>query len=853
MLKIIGFIFILFSGISLIVIALLFTGFEINNLSYKNINIEKVYLKYDKKLNISSDKITISNPTTQEKTQIKSSFTFDYKNDLFIFNIKNFELNGTELKVKGLVYIDTELIDLDKKSQIMVEDLNLIFDNKMETVTAKRVFVNHENDIINLSLTKPFYGDVNMEDSTITYLIDRNILKLYLKTKSLLNNTLKNALLRYDVELNTIQYDGKNDISANIFIPFDKGDIFIEADAIILDSNIENYGHKYKVDKSVIHYQDQIVSGTVDLNNYNYDDINVTNSQLNYTINLKDKLKIKVNSKKLFLQKDKQQFNLYNSLFEMKDNNITLSSNLKSLNNKLNISINNQTDLTKKELNGTLNIQYTDKNISLQSDTITYSGNFIKDDKIELDIQSKKIHLSKPENLNINNLSVQIKDNIINSKLKIDSETKDYNFRIINKTNLNTKKSSGSININKLVYENLVDVKNKNLPYNISFIDDINVNIPTFGLTYFKDHSTLKHKLLINNPNKILESLTFIKADKNHNGFINIESNDFKDTTVKIKDISFDIDSSYLINKESSNKEERLILPLFPMIQLSYENSNIKYDDFLFSFDKFNLYTNDNILNLNIKKDNSVINLQTKDNSISFSAKNLTDKYINSFLNKEILEDGYVDINAYADDINYLSGDVQFHKTTVKNVTIVNSLITFVNTTPAIINPLLALPTVFRMAETGFDTNGYYMKHGDGSFRYNIPTQQLDVYDLHTNGKMSNFIVNSHQDFRTKKVDANVNISFLKDFTKAINHIPVLGYIIMGDDGEFRTSVDIKGTIDKPILETHTVKEATRGVTGVLKRILTLPLQPFKGKTTNTKEEQIEHQKKVNEILNSED
>ena len=77
----------------------------------------------------------------------------------------------------------------------------------------------------------------------------------------------------------------------------------------------------------------------------------------------------------------------------------------------------------------------------------------------------------------------------------------------------------------------------------------------------------------------------------------------------------------------------------------------------------------------------------------------------------------------------------------------------------------------------------------------------------------------------TKKIDANVDISFLKDFTTAINYIPIVGYIIMGDDGEFHTSVDITGTTDDPQLETHTVKEATRGVTGIIKRILTLPFQ----------------------------
>ena len=108
-----------------------------------------------------------------------------------------------------------------------------------------------------------------------------------------------------------------------------------------------------------------------------------------------------------------------------------------------------------------------------------------------------------------------------------------------------------------------------------------------------------------------------------------------------------------------------------------------------------------------------------------------------------------------------------------------------------------------------------------------MPKKKLNIYDLYTNGKLSNFIVNSNINFNTRKIAANIDISFFKDFTNTLNYIPILGYIIMGDDGEFHTSVDIRGTLDDPSLETHTVKEATNGVTGILKRIITLPIQPF--------------------------
>jgi len=846
MLKIIGFIFILFSGISLIIIASLVSGIEIDNISYKNINIEKLYLKYDKKLNISTPSISIVNKDSKTTTKIKTSLTIDYNNDLYEITVKEFHLLNTDIKFTGLVYLDKDQIDLNKKSQIMIKNLDFSFDQKMGNVTSKSGFMNYENNIINLSLLNPYYKDVNMSGSKVSYSIDKNILKLYLKTKSLFNDTIKNALKRYDVEIDTIQYDGQNDISANIFIPFDNDDIFIESNVTILDSNLEDYGQKYKVNKSILHYKDKIIQGKVNLHSYNYQDINITNSILNYKINLNKGFEAEVNSDKLNLDKDQIKFNLNNVLLNVNDNKLTITSNITDETNKLYIDFKNKTNLNTKELDGQINVKYIDKenNTSLQSDDIFYKGSF--KDSLELTVKSNDITLFTPKENIIKNLSLHLKDNIVKTNFSLIDLLKSNNINIHNKTDLNKKISYGNIDIDTMQYQNLVNVQNKNIPYNISFKDSIVMNLPLFGLTYFKPNNSLVHKLLISNPNKLLEAFTFMNVDKTTNGFIDIESENLSDTKVHINNINFDINSTYFDSK-NNNKRENLVLPQFPKIQLLYTDSQIKYDNLTLPFQKLNLNTNKDILNLNIIDEKSFINLKTKGNNLSFNATNLSDKYVNTFLNKKILEDGYINLNIYGDDINNLSGDINFHKTTIKNVTIVNSLLTFVNTTPAIFNPLLALPTLFRLAETGFDTNGYYMKWANGSFRYNLPSQQLDVYDLYTNGKMSNFIVNSHQNLQTKEIKANVDISFLKDFTKAIRHIPVVGYIIMGADGEFHTSVDISGTTANPILETNTIQEATSGVSGVFKRILTLPLQPFKIETTGKQRK--DHNKRVQELL----
>ena len=105
MLRTIEFIFIFFIGISLIVIALLFNGIEIDNIIYKNILIKKLYLKYDKKLNISASQILI-----EKATELQLVFP-DKVTDAFLQKM-------IAAKEKELEYVVTTIVFYDKMDNV---------------------------------------------------------------------------------------------------------------------------------------------------------------------------------------------------------------------------------------------------------------------------------------------------------------------------------------------------------------------------------------------------------------------------------------------------------------------------------------------------------------------------------------------------------------------------------------------------------------------------------------------------------------------------------------------------------------------------------------------------------------
>jgi len=719
--------------------ASLFIGIEIENISYKNINIEKLYLKYNKKLNISASKISILDKDSKSIAQMKADFTLNYLNNVFTIDVEQFELAGTDLEVQGTIFLDLDTIDLENRSSAIVENLELQFDKKVKKVFAKKVFVTFENNQIDLTFEKPFYDTVDMTNSKVSYLLNTNTLKLYLKTNSLFNDSLKNILSQYNINIPITQHSGINQLSTNISIPFSQGNFFIETDVKSKDTIIESYGHKFDVTNLLLHYDinENILKGNFYLNNYKYKDINFTNSQIGYRV-----------------------------LFDE-----TITTNI---------------------FTEAMNLKYDDIDLKLNS-----------------------------LNANFEDLNMSLKGNITDS-----NETDSINLKFTNKTDFDSNTSSGVVKINSLKYDNLLDVSHKNISYDMNFEQNTSIIVPELELYYFKDKNNNSHILKINNPNRLIDAFTFIDHDSKKKGTIEVHSTDLNDTIIAIDNVNLDINSSYF--QSFINTKERFELPIFPKLEISYNNSILNYNSYTIDFENLRLRTDKNDLKFKMIKDDTKIIATIQNGIIESHAINATDKYVNAFLNKEFLKGGYLNLNIYGEDINFLMGDIDLHKTTIKNVTIINSLTTFVNTTPAIINPLLALPTLYRMSETGFDTNGYYLEDGSGSFHYSLPLRQLDLFDLFTNGTMSNFIINSHVNFKTREIQANADISFLKDFTNTINYIPVLGYLFLGDNGEIHTTVDISGTLDNPELETHTVKEGTQGVTNFLQRILTLPLQPFK-------------------------
>jgi len=783
--KVILFIFILS------IVALMY-GINLVNLSFNNINISQLYLKYDKELILNIKDLTIENKNKIDEMKI-SIRKIENK---YQINIINFEQNSTNIKFQTntlLTYKEIKRVLNNKKHKIIFNNLYFKYDPKLPYFFASKVYSSINKNNINFKFLNPIFNNIKLDGSTIDISDLKNNPELHinLQTNNFLDKNLLDILAYYKVKIPIKQIKGKNNIKTEIIFPFKSQILTINYDINIKDSSLI------------------------------YDKIKIFSKNINIK-SLNDK--IKINSKRVYFNGFEQKLLLDDFIVNIKNNTIYINSTINDESNN-SVYLNQSINIKNKNSKGNIliNKYIINKNIILKNQILNFDFDF--KNEFDLNVYTKNINI---DDLNISLFSPKLnynKNNII-----FDTNIKDNynnNFLINSSTNLISKKIDGSILIQNYKYKNILDLKNKKLKFIGKFGHGIKFFINELDLVFIKNRD--KYSLNIGKLNKVLNHIKFIKINKwNKDTSFNLYSdNNFKHTNIFLGNLDIELKNDFF-EKEDKEKVKKMTKTIFPKIDLVLLDSSIKIKNRLLAINYSYLKTTKSKIIVEIKPVNerSKINMIIEDEKLYIDARNISDNFINKLTNKTIFESGSIDFTArgYVNDFN---GKLTLNNTTLMDVRIVNNLITFINTTPALINPILALPTLFRMAETKFDMQGYFIKKGEIEFNYNGKNKILNISKFYTKSKMTDSKGYGNVNFDKETIDLNVDVIFLKDYSKFIKHIPILGYIIVGENGNFITNVDINGTFKEQNFTTHTVTDAAQGTMGMIKRTFSIPLFPF--------------------------
>lgn len=813
--------------------------------------------------------------------------------------------------VSGKIYkkdfeVDFSSIRVDAQLNDIVMDFN---PKKAYPLIAKKVTLNFDGKDMFISLDKPISNDVNLEgsDAVIYNMFDESGLMLNLQSISPINWTLVRAVQSYDVELpNQLglrQTKGKSDIKVKIDIPFDDNptDVYVKiinknSTLNIKDNNVsfKKFDFLYKDNKVFIQNTDAVYDKyNIDISNLLFD---IPKSELNLKLSAYD------NNETFLLD-----LTNYTSL----EQNITNGEiNIKYVDINDTVNIKNELIPYSAKFGQnieakipTLGIYYnqSDQNHHFKIDELTRFEDMI--------IPLKKANLLTA-NLYVNTKGTKNIDISVDAKSKNNDINQTYDIAIKSNINLDNNTSNGDIKINKLKFKNIVNLKNTNIPYHVVFKDRIKVELPSLMIDYTKDKKL--NEIDIKSFDQLNSLIIPLKDYNLTNTSLNIQTEDFKDLIIRLKTdiekygifyknkklkniilntnikdmkditvkddkgmlnaiiileeqptINIDISHMGVEYKDDTNDTNRSvkkqnieIVPEkckfitldLPIVTAKMNDGYFKYNSNLLKYDKIKVDTKKDIVKFNLDSNSTNILLNLKNNDINISGTKLNKIFINNIAGVKAIDDGNINFNILGTQC-LVNGDIKLDNINIKEAKALNKIFLVINSAPALINPFLIIPNAYRFATDQFSLSEYKIKKGNIDFNLNRDTNIFNIRKLDAVGVHSDFSASGKIDLNKNKIDSKLDIIFMKDYASIIKHIPIIGYIILGDEKRFSYSVDINGKLNDPKISTHIAKESVVAPLNIIKRVITLPFLPFYDSNL-TKEELETHNKIVEEFTN---
>ena len=737
---------------------------------------------------------------------------------------------------------NNHIIEDSLQGKAQIKEAKIRFHKDVDIVNTKSLDISFKNNKLHFDLIEPIFKNKKLDGSFVTI---HNLtsekdgqVDVFLKTSSKLDKDILDILKAYDITIPLIQNTGSTQASLLMKFPYDLsknmstyGEFFVNNAQI----SIDNFSFDSKYAEVILN--DSIIQ----IKNGDFKYKNMIDSIVNLNLDTTTlKSSGDVNIKSFLIKKDSE------SIIDIKDKQTAIE-----------LDFNKQINISLKEL--LTDIKVTDLiyvNITDLSKIYPYSkllkDNSIKEGNIFLQIKDEKNigfeaflkGLELPLQKNDKNIdSLEIIGKIENNKTKIFSKDEDIKIDIGDKLNIFLRNTDvvldSKIQNSGLNQDMNINLFNSKLKIDNDFyqIDKAKIFIQNKNIDFEADIKDLN--LPIRKNDTKIEKLSLIGNIKNDSTFIHTKE---KDLILKLeKDfVSLFVDGYNLYYSSSEIGKEDESESKYKNIDIKGKNSNIILNEkYKFLTDNFEVRVraDNKYISLNHKQTNIIF--KEKDKKIDIFSDNISDEFVNTIFNKQIFKGGTLVLHANG-NINNLNGKLIIEDSNIEDLAILNNLLLFIHTSPALINPLLAIPSVVGMAtNSGFNVMAYKIVNGSMDFNYSKEKELLDIKKLVTVGNGIDFDGHGKVDLNTMMLTSNIKLIFLKDYSKIVGVIPVINYVLLGDNNRVETEVNLNGKIEDPEVSTNLTKDTLSVPVNIGKRILNSPsmLLDFIKDTVNLNDE----------------
>ncbi|MFK5938561.1 MAG: AsmA-like C-terminal domain-containing protein [Sulfurimonas sp.] len=725
-------------------------------------------------------------------------------------------------------------IDFTKKDELLT--LYLLFEgmlnkemlNVLKTYKINLPFLQHTGKVkTNLklevglrSISVDAKGDFFAPKANFDYLgLNIDIHDAYIK----LNN--------YDVKINHMRASYKDIATSSVDVVYNahtsKGTIIFNADKII----VPNKGLFLSKTPLKITYE----------MNPKQDSIHVEKSFWKH-----DKTLLSIDAITLPFDLDKLILNIPTTFFDAKETftgYLEGKIDLKGLKAFLNVDLLTfkYSNIQLNESNAQLKIKY-DKKLTISSkNPISFNM-----DDIDINLQNATVEING-KSIFIKNTYLNIDNSLyakINSTYKIGQKINKVDLKYLHLKN-GVEQIYSKNNLH-LIIEQLKDMTT-------IYSDDLSANLRLYNHKWvlkvnkleklvkgskYLQNLKFRHGNAVINKNSNEEKMTF-KAEIDYDySFLIINNKPIKkyiingeinNNKVKLninKKINVNIDKNININIEDSGLNVSQIIKLTNDINITENNSTNKNINLQLNAKNvyFNLGNNRRIIadNVELQYVNNITTAQLKhakgsagfklqDKTFHLYGNKFNDKFMENIFSMSKFKGGELEFSIKGSLDDY-SGTFYINNTTILNYKLLNNVLAFVNTVPALVT--FSIP--------GYNNNGLYV---DASYaKFHAKNNVFNISDFLVDSKEIDIFGKGVADITNDKIDVNLNLK--TDLGSSVRKIPIVGYILLDGDS-ISTSVHVTGKLSNPEVNSMLAKDIIVAPLNIIKRTILLPFKLF--------------------------
>ncbi len=202
---------------------------------------------------------------------------------------------------------------------------------------------------------------------------------------------------------------------------------------------------------------------------------------------------------------------------------------------------------------------------------------------------------------------------------------------------------------------------------------------------------------------------------------------------------------------------------------------------------------------------------ESRDQNLSVFGRGLNDAFMNELFKFSTFKGGklsFVMQGPYDD----MKGLIRIDDTIIKDYTVINNTLAFFNTIPSLLT--FSVPGYSKDGLEVDEMYGSFEKHGD----------HMRIKDTMIKSKELTITAEGESDFKKETIDVLMQVK--TDLGSSAKNIPIIGYIIFGDDS-VSTTVRVHGDLSDPKVESSVAKSIMAAPYNIIKRTISLPLLPF--------------------------